>query len=78
MTWDPTFYDPTITANLGLTDNVLPYYTASRQPGAPLFEKRSRRRSPITLRPTSRPAGSRASPESSRRSASPSTRQPCR
>ncbi len=39
LTWDPTFYDPTVTANLELTDNVLPYFTAFRQPGTPLFEK---------------------------------------
>jgi phospholipase C len=39
LTWDPSFYDPTVTTNLGLTDNVLPYFTAFRQPGTPLFEK---------------------------------------
>ncbi len=39
LTWDPSFYDPTVTMNLGLTDIVLPYFTAFRQPGTPLFEK---------------------------------------
>ncbi len=38
LTWDPSFYDPTVTANLNLTDIVLPYFTAFRQPGTPLFE----------------------------------------
>jgi phospholipase C len=39
LTWDPSFYDPTVTSNLELTDSVLPYFTAFRQPGTPLFEK---------------------------------------
>ena len=39
LTWDPNFYDPTVTTNLALTDNVLPYFTAFRKPGTPLFEK---------------------------------------
>jgi phospholipase C len=38
-TWDPSFYDPTVTTNLGLTDIVLPYFTAFRRPGTQLFEK---------------------------------------
>jgi phospholipase C len=39
LTWNPTFYDPTVTTNVELTDNVLPYFTAFRTPGTPLFEK---------------------------------------
>jgi phospholipase C len=39
LTWDPSFYDPTVTTSIGLTDNVLPYFTAFRRPGTPLFEK---------------------------------------
>ena len=39
LTWDPTYYDPTITANLLLTDNVLPYFRAFQRPGTRLFEK---------------------------------------
>jgi phospholipase C len=39
VTWDPSFYDPTVTTSLELTDSVLPYFTAFRQPGTPLFEK---------------------------------------
>ncbi|HEY1507950.1 MAG TPA: alkaline phosphatase family protein [Solirubrobacteraceae bacterium] len=39
LTWDPTFYDPTVTTNIELTDNVLPYFTSFRKPGTPLFEK---------------------------------------
>ena len=39
LTWDPTFYDPTVTSNLELTDSVLPYFTAFRQPGTALYEK---------------------------------------
>jgi phospholipase C len=39
VTWDPSFYDPTVTTSLELTDSVLPYFTAFRQPGTPLFQK---------------------------------------
>jgi phospholipase C len=39
LTWDPSFYDPTLTPNLELTDNVLPYFGAFQRPGTPLFEK---------------------------------------
>jgi phospholipase C len=39
LTWNPSFYDPTITTSLELTDSVLPYFTAFRQPGTSLFEK---------------------------------------
>jgi phospholipase C len=39
LTWDPKFYDPTVTGNLGLTDNVLPYFKAFQKPGTALFEK---------------------------------------
>jgi len=39
LTWDPKFYDPTQTANLGLTDHVLPYFQAFQKPGTSLFEK---------------------------------------
>jgi phospholipase C len=38
-TWNPAFYDPTITANLELTDNVLPYFKAFQAAGTPLFQK---------------------------------------
>jgi phospholipase C len=27
VTWDPSFYDPTVTTSLELTDSVLPYFT---------------------------------------------------
>ncbi len=46
LTWAPSFYDPTVTTNLGLTDNVLPYFTAFRRPGTPLFEKAFRQTFP--------------------------------
>ena len=39
LTWDPKYYDPTVTANLELTDNVLPYFGAFQRPGTKLFEK---------------------------------------
>jgi phospholipase C len=39
LTWDPKFYDPTVTENLLLTDNVLPYFGAFQKPGTALFEK---------------------------------------
>ena len=39
VTWNPTFYDPTVTTNLGLTDNVLPYFKSFQTAGTPLFEK---------------------------------------
>lgn len=39
LTWSPTLYDPTVTTSIELTDNVLPYFSAFRQPGTPLFEK---------------------------------------
>jgi phospholipase C len=39
LTWSPSFYDPTVATNLEVSDNVLPYFTAFRQPGTPLFEK---------------------------------------
>jgi len=39
LTWDPKYYDPTVTTSLALTDNVLPYFTAFRKPGTPLFKK---------------------------------------
>jgi phospholipase C len=38
-TWSPTFYDPTVTSNLLLTDNVLPYFKSFQTPGTPLFQK---------------------------------------
>jgi len=38
-TWNPSFYDPTVTTDIELTDNVLPYFTAFRQPGTSLFQK---------------------------------------
>ena len=46
LTWDPRFYDPTVTANLELTDNVLPYFRAFQRPGTPLFEKAFRQTFP--------------------------------
>jgi phospholipase C len=39
LTWDPKYYDPTVTANLLLTDNVLPYFKSFQKPGTALFEK---------------------------------------
>ena len=39
LTWNPQFYDPSETASLALTDDVLRYFTAFRKPGTPLFEK---------------------------------------
>jgi phospholipase C len=39
LTWDPSFYDPTVTTNLALTDGVLPYFKAFQQSGTPLFQK---------------------------------------
>jgi len=39
LTWGPDFYDPIKTTSLGLTDDVLRYFTAFRKPGTPLFEK---------------------------------------
>jgi phospholipase C len=39
LTWDPKYYDPTVTANLELSDNVLPYFKAFQRPGTALFEK---------------------------------------
>ena len=39
LTWDPKFYDPTVTSNLLLTDSVLPYFKSFQTPGTPLFEK---------------------------------------
>jgi phospholipase C len=39
VTWNPSFYDPTVTTSLALTDSVLPYFKAFRQPGTPLYEK---------------------------------------
>jgi phospholipase C len=39
LTWDPSFYDPTVTTSLALTDSVLPYFTAFRHPGTALFKK---------------------------------------
>jgi phospholipase C len=39
VTWDPSFYDPTVTKSLALTDSVLPYFTAFRHPGSSLFKK---------------------------------------
>ena len=38
-TWNPSFYDPTVTSNLELTDNVLPYFRAFQKAGTPLYEK---------------------------------------
>jgi phospholipase C len=38
LTWSPTFYDPTVTPNLLLTDNVLPYFKSFQTAGTPLFE----------------------------------------
>jgi phospholipase C len=39
-TWDPSLYDPiTNTEMMLLTDQVLPYFTAFRKQGSPLFEK---------------------------------------
>ena len=46
LTWDPSFYDPTVTTNLELTDNVLPYFGAFRKPGTALFEKAFRQTFP--------------------------------
>jgi phospholipase C len=39
LTWNPDFYDPTVPANLLLTDNVLQYFDTFRKPGTPLFDK---------------------------------------
>jgi phospholipase C len=39
LTWNPSFYDPTVTSNLILTDSVLPYFKSFQKPGTPLFEK---------------------------------------
>jgi phospholipase C len=39
VTWQPSFYDPTIVSNLELTDNVLPYFKSFQHAGTPLFEK---------------------------------------
>ena len=39
LTWDPSLYDPTVTTIFELTDNILPYFTAFRWPGTPLFQK---------------------------------------
>ena len=39
LTWGPNLYDPTVTTLFELTDNVLPYFSAFRQSGTPLFEK---------------------------------------
>jgi len=39
-TWDPTLYDPiTNTEMMLLTDQVLPYFSAFRKQGSPLFKK---------------------------------------
>ncbi len=46
LTWDPSFYDPTVTRNIELTDNVLPYFKAFRQPGTPLFDRAFRQTFP--------------------------------
>ena len=46
LTWDPTYYDPTITANLLLTDNVLPYFRAFRSRARRLFKKAFRQTFP--------------------------------
>jgi phospholipase C len=39
LTWDPSFYDPTTTTSLALTDDVLRYFSVFRKPGTPLFKK---------------------------------------
>jgi phospholipase C len=39
LTWDPNFYDPLETTNVGLTDDVLRYFKKFRKPGTPLFQK---------------------------------------
>jgi len=38
-TWTPTFYNPATNAGLlGVTDHVLPYFTAFRDPASPLYD----------------------------------------
>jgi phospholipase C len=39
LTWGPALYDPLMTTSLELTDNVLPYFTAFRQPNSSLYKK---------------------------------------
>jgi phospholipase C len=38
-TWSPGFYSPANPEVLGVSDHVLPYFTAFRNPGTPLYEK---------------------------------------
>jgi phospholipase C len=39
-TWSPTIYNPTTNEHMmGSTDNILPYFTAFRNPSSPLFSK---------------------------------------